>query len=480
MTVRFNSKVNFESMDIGDIHVARYPIISNPRDGVVLPIAAFFHHRLEKGASEKSLEGDAYCLAEFWDYLAVNGVQYELITSEVLKKYLDNGAKRTSNVVFLQSKDVPLTYKETIERKRNIIYNFYHILQNRLEIVNGVLAPKNPRGDAVFRLPAARVSVGIGVPRARDNDNRTRHEARLAKERKRRPKATPSVEEAEVVIDDLLQRPDQNRGSTYYLAASLEVYGGARGCGVEDLTLSSIVDAFLDEPDLAKIIRPFSPTLDARRLVEASGTPLGTALVRGLKALASSGRRFIFAMVIEKGKARPLPIPVSLALELLDYVWSDRQDFIKRRQSRVSHYKPPDKVFLSYKTGVALKSNSISRVIGKSLRKNVILGTPHRLRATFAEQVVRDLYHKDRSKNGGRADFISIIELAREMLGHDSDKAIRKYLNNIIKKDSLFQGHVVLVKDEKDAAILRNISAALESDKGDAIRGLLNDILVSA
>jgi integrase len=464
-------------MDIGDRYIARYPIVSNPRDGVVLPIAAFFHHRVENDASEKSLEGDAYCLAEYWDYLAVNDIEYDRVTPDILKKYFDGGAKRDSNIVFLRSQDVPLIYKDTIRRKRGIIYNFYHILQNHIGIVKGVLASKNSEDDAGFRLPAARVSVGIGVPRARDGDNRTRATARLAKEKKRRPKGTPSVEEAELIIDNLLERRDQNRGSTYYLAASLGIYGGARNCGVEDLTLCSIIDALLDEPDVAKVIVPFSPTLDSKRLVEASGTQLRTTVVRALKALGSSGRRFVFAMVIEKGKARPLPSPVSLALEILDYIWSDRQEFIRGKQSRDPKYEPPDNVFLSYKTGAALKAGSISRVISKIFRNNAIPGTPHRLRATFAEEVVRDLYYKDKSKNGGKVDFISIIELASEMLGHSNKKTIKKYINNIVKKDRLLQGHVVVVKDPKDAALLTKISDALESARGGEIRTLLTNAL---
>jgi hypothetical protein len=63
------------------------------------------------------------------------------------------------------------------------------------------------------------------------------------------------------------------------------------------------------------------------------------------------------------------------------------------------------------------------------------------------------------------------------MLGHGSDKTIRKYLNNITKKDRLLQGHVVLAKNPNDAAILTQLAAVLDSDEADKMRGLLTNIL---
>ncbi|MCO5081636.1 MAG: hypothetical protein M9955_08255 [Rhizobiaceae bacterium] len=122
----------------------------------------------------------------------------------------------------------------------------------------------------------------------------------------------------------------------------------------------------------------------------------------------------------------------------------------------------------------------MSRVIGGKLREVGLSATAHRLRATFAEQIVYDLYHKDRAANGGRADFISIIELAREMLGHTSDKAIRKYLNNITKNDRLLRGHVVIVEDASDFALLDEIAKRLDASKDETIRRALAEIIAAA
>ena len=465
---------------MGERTVARYPIVSNSRDGVVLPIAAYLQYRSEQDTSEKALEADAYCLAEFWDYLSSMKISYDLITPHILRQYFDRGAKRASNVVFLRATDATVIYKETIRRKRGRIYDFYHVLQNRLELVSGILAPRAASTSATYRLPAIPVGIGLGVPLASNNDHHTRHEARKAKERKRRPKSTPSILDAESILDRLLERSDGNRGSTYYLAASLEMYGGARGCGVEDLTLTALAEAVLDEPEMARVIRPIARTFNGANLADANNGSLGITILRALKTLQTAGRRYIFAMVIEKGKARPLPITVSLALEILDYIWSDRRAFVERRRARIPHYNPPDNVFLSYKTGEALRAGSMSRVIGGKLREVGLSATAHRLRATFAEQIVYDLYHKDRAANGGRADFISIIELAREMLGHTSDKAIRKYLNNITKNDRLLRGHVVIVEDASDFALLDEIAKRLDASKDETIRRALAEIIAAA
>lgn len=474
------STVHFVSWSYGDEFAARYPIVTNAIEGVILPIAAFIHYRLTNNASEQSLEADAYCLAEFFDYLSSINIIYYMISVPVLKGYLDLGAKRTSNVTYLRAGDSPISYKATLKRKRGIIYNFYRVLQEKLNLIKGVLQPSASKDPAGYRLPSAPVQVGIGVPRAGDDNNFTRHKAREAKERRRRPRPTPSPEEAEVVINRLLERRDQNRASTYYLAASLEILGGARGCGVNDLTVSSLTDALLEEPEVSALVKPISPKLNAVGPAGLANTRHGMAIVRGLKSMATAGRRFIFVMVIEKGKARPLPVTIALALEILDYIWSERGDFICRKQARDPMYSPPDNVFLSYKTGLGLQASTFSQVISKVLRDNGIPGTAHRLRATFAEQVVRDLYYKDRNNNGGNPDFMSIIQLAYEILGHSNHKTIRKYINNIVKRDTLLKGHVVLVNDYDDSKLLKKVATALETERGSEIRRCLIDILAAA
>lgn len=471
--------VSFHQISIADRYVTRYPIAYNREEGIVAPIAAYIHYRAMNNVSEKTLEADAYCLAEYWDFLSSVKTRFSLITPDLLRLFLDNGAGRPTKQMYDHSRDVPIVYKDTIERKRGIIYNFYHVAQNHLEIVSNILAPKNVSKASGYRLPAIPVKVAIGVPRAKDDHNRSRHDARKAKERRRRPKPTPSLEESNVALETILQGRDTNRANTYFLAASLEVQSGARGCGVEDLTISALYEAFSDEPDLSKMLRSHLALGVSCQLSAASGTQVGAALIRGLKGFAAAGRRYVFAMVFEKGALRPLPIPIALALEILDYIWTERDEFVRRRQVRDPDFEPPDNVFLSYKTGRALQAGTIARIVSKALRKNGIPGTAHRLRATFAEQIVYDLYHKDRAANAGRPDFISIMELARELLGHTGDKAIRKYINNITKKDRLFKGHVVLASDAEDAILLKDISAALEFDTNGTLRHALASFLVS-
>lgn len=478
MKTNNKTAVLFYPATINGRYLKRYPILVNNREGVVLSAAAYLFHRADNNASEKTLEGDAYTLSEYIDFLCECGVNHSSITTEVLKRFLDLGAKRGSNVIYMRSRDIPLVYKDTIRRKRGVIYAFYHVLQDSLGILSHVLSPSASGNEGLFRLPAKPVRTGIGVPRAADDDRKTRQMARDAKERKRRPKATPSPSEVKAVLEKLLSK-SADGASIYYLAASLEAYGGARSCGVEDLTVAAFADALLEEPTVLRFLEAHTVPHERDWLATCAGTPLGAAVARGLKALERDGRRFIFVMVLEKGRARPLSIPIELGLDILDYIWTERRRFIVKRQSRNPGYAPPDSLFLSTKTGMALRAGSIGKVVSKALRDCGVPGTSHRLRATFAEEIVRDLYHKDRHANAGKADFISIIELAREMLGHTSDTAIRRYLNNITKKDRLLGGHVVLVKESDDKTILEKLASKLDASDDAALREALELLIGS-
>ncbi|MBZ9657241.1 site-specific integrase [Phyllobacterium lublinensis] len=476
-------KVHFISATIDRAEVIKYPVATDRRGIVILPIAAYIAYRKSEGRSDSSLESESRCLLDYCEYCALIGIDFRYPTEEILKQYFDGGAKAHASMVVPRRRDA-IVYKDTITRKRDIIYKFYHVLQNRLNLISNVIAPLNASSLGTYRIRSKKVGIGIGVARFAGDNHNTRTALRSAKERRRRSKATPSPEQAKKIIGALLDRSNANRASTYYLAASLETFCGARACGVEDLTIESLFTAMMEETQLFQTLSPMAndPTsLAAKALADQN---CRRTIVDALRAFKKSGRRYIFAMVIEKAKVRPLPISIRLAGEILDYIWSDRNDFIERRKATCLRdckpdYAPPDNIFLSFKSGKALQAGSIGKAINKIFRIHGIKGSSHRLRATFAEEVVRDLYNKDRANNGGRVDFVSLIHLACEMLGHSNEKSIRKYINNIVKQERLFSGHVITVQNENDAEALSLLALRLDGDEGAEMRSALYRFLKS-
>ena len=191
-------------------------------------------------------------------------------------------------------------------------------------------------------------------------------------------------------------------------------------------------------------------------------------IVECLNGLRQDGRTYIFVPVTEKGRAQRLaPVPIELASELVDYILNDRERFIEEKRKSKA-YKAPDNVFLSNKTvtGGFLTAEAISNKMASIFRECGIGGSGHRLRATFCESVVKDLYLRDRGANGRAWQPDVIIAVARKLLGHMSDEAIRSYLNNIASNEHTWSGEPILVRDKSDAAVMRGLSDALEGSNG--------------
>jgi hypothetical protein len=108
-------------------------------------------------------------------------------------------------------------------------------------------------------------------------------------------------------------------------------------------------------------------------------------------------------------------------------------------------------------------------------RRADVAGSGHRLRATFAEDIVRDLYLRDRARHGQHYNVDAILMLAAEYLGHSDPESLRHYINNILKQERALEGEPV-VFPEQDAPIMRVIAQALAEDGADVLRTLLNRI----
>lgn len=460
------SRVFRRDCEIDGLASPQHPSVVNEDKGVVLPIAAYLAHRKKHGASAETLRRESYWLAEFWDFLRIGQTSIHHLRERDVVRFLDNGAKRDSQIRYLRKSDAGIPYLETLDRKRDLIYRFLYVLEHKLQIVQGVISidGSQRRGTLSFK---ERVKVSLGV--ASDNQgDKIRSEARKTKERSRRARPTPSQRQADKILTAALEWPGDLSPATYYLFASLQNKAGARAGGVCDLTVTSLTDAIrVETPDRISKPIPLVSKLSGD-IPENEATRL--EIVRSLKALSGIGRKFIFVSVIEKGKrARGLPIPVQLAIEILEFVWSERALFLQQRCANEDDTEP-DYVFLSQTTAQQYKSGTVSRILKKLFNAAGVLGSGHRLRATFCEEVVRDLYLREKSKNGSHYDVDTILLLAAEFLGHRDPWTLRPYLNNILKQEAALEGQPVVFSDE-DAPKLAVIAHAL-SEPGPAAEKL--------
>lgn len=449
-----------------------HPIVVNHTNGVVLPIAAYLAFRKKNGKSAETLRLESIWLAEFWDYLASNSIPYHTIVESDVVRYLDQGAKRDAAIVYLRLEDARVSFLKTLRRKRNVIYSFLFVLEHRLQLIEGVISVKEPVRSGMLSW-RDRVEPSLGVEGSFQEQD-IRAAIRQNKERSRRGRPTPSSEEAKKIRDAALEwAGTEMSGPTYYLIASLKSLGGARAGGACDLTGLSLTAAFLEEfhrPEYLKI----------KNLTELGGSDLASdrtrrLIIDDLMSLKEKGRKFLFSTVLEKGsKPRGLPIIIDLFIEILDYIWNERAKFVTRRAEN-GKKSSSDFVFLSQETGNALKPGSVGKIMKQLFRRAGVPGSGHRLRATFAEDIVRDLYLRDRAIHGQNYNIDAILMLAAEYMGHKDPQSLRPYINNILKQERALEGEPVMFPEE-DAPTMRIIAQALHEDGGDELRTLLNRI----
>jgi hypothetical protein len=159
-----------------------------------------------------------------------------------------------------------------------------------------------------------------------------------------------------------------------------------------------------------------------------------------------------------------VPVPLDLFEHLLFYIWSARAELVATLFRRRRNYKAHDALFLSLKTGKGLKRKSIGNLVNATFIKLHIPGSAHRLRAAFAESVVRDCYLRARGAHGNVWDRNAVLLEAAEALGHKSTRSLRYYLNRIIREFEIVQGEAILLTSPSHAEVLRKLVSAVNND----------------
>ncbi|WP_107339925.1 site-specific integrase [Agrobacterium pusense] len=427
--------------------VSLMPLVLNEEEGPVAIIQAWILDCMVRiGEPWITVEKNVYIICVWYDFLRYRGIAPLDADENHLREFLLGGGVRASNVRSLAPK-AEVTGTETNHNKYRVIVGFHDFWENR-------------HGKSL------RVHYGGTLAQLRENTferkNRSvsRAELNFSKPENVGTKSqpgTPTQEEGELILEEALKHPNPNRAQTWYLVGSLALHGGARVGGIHSITVPRLISA-LKKEQAFKQVAGYAEMLDG--YLRPGNRAKIKEILRGMRA---DRRKYIFCDVRNKGGGSiPLPIPIVLCEELIEYMCTFREEtkaaFLKAK------CRVPLNLFLSNKkrqAGGALTSRAMSNFFNPIFKRLDIDGTIHRLRATFAEEVVRDCYIRERALNGRAWQVKNVLQFASKLLGHKNFDSIQNYLNNIIAQE-LLAGYPVIVGTQENAGFLRALAAKLD------------------
>lgn len=423
------------------------PLVVNEEEGPVAVIQAWILDCMVRiGEPWITVEKHTYILCQWYDFLRYRGVAMLNAHEDHLRDFLLGGGVRRGNVRSISTTaEVPGT--STNLNKCRVIVAFYDFWENRhgkeLRVYyGGTLAKLKDNAFDRKNRSVARAEINFSKPELSSS---------------RTSPGTPSMEEAESVLEEGLDRLNPNRAQTWYLIGSLALRGGARVGGIESITVQRFISALKAE-------RAFKKVAGYDELLKGYLLPGNRARIKEiLRGMRLDRRTFIFCDIRNKGgDTISMPIPIELCEEIIEYMCTYREEskkaFVRAKRS------VPSNLFLSNKikqAGGGLTSRAMSNFFNPIFKRLNIDGTIHRLRATFSEEVVRDCYIRERAINGRAWQVSNVLQFASKLLGHKNFASIKKYLNNIIAQEIL-AGHPVMVGSQENASYLRAVAAKLD------------------
>lgn len=412
-----------------------HPMVLHPRRVIFLPISDYLYERsVNQRAADGSILDEAYILCAWLNHLYMQGLSW---------KNADDGQIRSHAHAMLGRgvKD------RRVQRCVNVIFQFYWLAQNRLGLVKDIL--EDPASGKIG--PQYPISVYHG----KNGMPQGRFQFTTLEEGPGRP--TPEGPEVERILDQLLARENDERAACFWLSASLMHRAGLREQGVSALTLGAIAKT-LKEEGIHVSGRAYSLHTISRE------PDLQNKILSEIGQLGLRGRSKLFIRVMEKRRrTRDVGVPLDLFEHLLFYIWTARTELVAAFYAKRRRYKACDALFLSLKTGRGLQKKSIGNLINATFKKLQIPGSAHRLRAAFAESVVRECYLRARGAHGVAWDRNAVLLEAAEALGHKSTRSLKSYLNRIMRELELIQGDPVLVTSPSAVEDVRAMVSLINS-----------------
>ncbi|PWK56693.1 site-specific integrase [Aminobacter sp. AP02] len=428
----------------------------NDEDGVVIPIQAYLlENAIRIGDAWRTTEKEGHILNQWYDYLRLKKVPIFEADERHLRNFLLGGGQRAGNVVSLD-KNSAVVRTETNLHKFRVIVSFYDFWQNR-------------RGQKLRSFRGITLAEIKETLLPRPHRSLAKAEINFSRSGAAKPKkrlGTPSPEESAEILTKALDQYDQNRAHTYYLIGCLARYSGSRGVGISGLLVPQLFNSLKKEAAFRKI-ENYTAVLDGHLRAENKFIILQT-----LQHMRDDHRTFIYCEVTNKGGDwTTIAIPIELCEEIVDYICTTRQELVEARFLK-KNKKPPPNVFLSYKNG-ALSQEAMGNFYNKIFKELEINGTFHRFRAAFCQEVVRDIYMRERAINGSSWQSNNVLEFARKLLGHKNPKSLQHYLDHV-QAQEVSVGHPVMVTSSEDANYVRAVAAHLDAPDSDDFRTALH------
>lgn len=419
----------------------RHPVLIGAK-GIVLPVSDYLEElAAQRNKAAGSVLGTAGILLEWFRALSAKRLDWSQASDEFLREW----ATAQEGTISIRR----------IATKIGTVFDFYRVVQSKFKWIDRVVGENSSKPGA-WRYP---LSYEIVIRKHKDGRETERlkpsYSYATIPQSPRRP--TPTAQQVEVLGDALLDKPNLERATMWWLAASWMHAVGLRIGGVVSLTLGSISSALAAEGIMDSTGRAWNLSLTASDACAQDQIKLAIARLR------EDRRQEIGVAVTEKGKkTRTVPVPLDLLENVLDYIWGARAHLIKKLASSRPRYRASEALFISLKTGAAFASKSLGNEFKRYFSKLGIPGSGHRLRARFAMAHLLKGYLKARAAHGRAYDVRSILHDTAEVMGHSHTNTLKPYLGDVIKEENALPGEPILVLSSDHAALLRGLSEALE------------------
>lgn len=430
---------------LGDVDARGHPLVVNATKGLIIPIAIHLNFMAARYPASTCLK-HARVLSVFQDHLEKRKIDYRDVNERVLKRFLVNNATRDTKILALKDDAALGITLERAEFVCDVIEKFYRTLEDEFLYI---AKPSSRRFDKKRALTGAQRTAERANP------------------------ATPSPEHVEALKEAFLVKPNEFAGQNMYLIATLFRSAALRECGAVGLTTAAMRQSFVGEPEFLPFINQIPRKLSKLATGIVGSKEVRTLVLAALKSMRERGRTILSVPVFEKGRSSFATFPIDVFLEILDFIFTARHGFALRYGRSRPHYRCPDNVFLSTKTGEGYMEKSVSNRLGLEMKRMAIPGTPHRIRATSIEDHLKGLYYLHRGMHGIAWQPDNILEWSRMYARHKSTAPLVHYINRIINIEEVL-GYIPVLFDDIDLAACARALATVDGEqKQHAIEGML-------
>ena len=351
------------------------------------------------------------------------------------------------------------------------VYDFYYVAEHELALVSGLV-------QRVGIVPSEQPGCGLTVVdaplkgrRGRRNGWRPGFKVDGAHPGKGAGRPTPDAEAVEKVLLAGLDRPSAFAAATHGLILDLMSRSAPRAGGVAGMTLDGLSQALAAED----ILDGRGPRPVPWRLAEIAGSyGARRAVMAAIEALAARARSSLYVPVVEKGgKGRELEVPHGLFVQILEYVWDQRDELVGRR-FRGKLIADPGALWLSLKTRRALTAGAIGNMAKAAFKEAGLEGSGHRLRAYAIEDKLVRTLRQGRSRAGRSHSVDDALFTTAQFSGHVDTRSLTNYVNKIRRRENEIDQFVIGVADRNVADQLRALVKRIEEADGGATQALLD------